>query len=394
MKTIHEIIPDEGFLQAILNAIPSGIFVSDLDHNILLINNAGAKLAGRTPGDCFDRKCYDVFDTFICKTDFCTCLQATQKDTAHHGVSVLRSDGKEIPIEYASFPLKNFEGKIIGCVEHVMDITDRLTKEKTIKNQHESVLKLLREKSAKNVELDRANAELLQLSQDLEALAQERTIAEMALHIADKIRNPTTAIGGLIKSFAKELPENSLKNGKLETILNEVQKLEERVDSFEKLTQEQKKLFIREDLRQILAEVIHTWSSKLTKKDVQLNIKKPVKPVTAIANRRTLKVAFLHVLKNAIEASPKGSEIKIEIDNHDGHPAIRISDQGKGIPSEIKNKLFEETVTTKLNGSGTGLILVKQILNEHQGDIEIKRGSDKGTTVEFRFPNHWEEKKF
>lgn len=394
MKGLEEITPDDAFLAEIINAIPSGIFVSDLDHNIMLINRAGAELAGRTPGDCFDRKCYEVFNTIVCKTDFCACKQATTEDTARYGVSVMHINGNEIPIEYASRPLKNMAGNIIGCVEHFIDISDRLKKERTITEQHEQVLRLLKEKSAQNIELDRTNAELFQLSQDLEALAQERTIAEMALQIADQIRNPATAIGGLAKSLIKELPEGICRNKKLQAIMHEAKKLDERVSNFEKLAKEQGKLFIQEDVRQIVSEAINTWTSALTKKDIQLNITKPAKPVSIIANRRTLKVAILHLLKNAVEASPVGAEILIGISDKGGRPEISITDHGSGIPDEIRNKLFEGVVTTKPKGKGMGLMLVKQIIREHQGDIEIESELSKGTKVLLCFPLHWEEKRF
>lgn len=286
------------------------------------------------------------------------------------------------------------KGEIVGCVEHFTDITDRLAKEKTITEQHDQVLHLLKEKTARNLELDRANSELLQLTQDLEALAQERTIAEMALQIADQIRNPTTAIGGLTRSLIKKMPEDIKQTRKLQAIFHEVQILEDRVNNFEKLAQEQKKLFVREDLRKIVAEVFNTWSSELIKKDIQLITKKPANKVNVTANRRTLKVALLHVLRNAVEASTESGEINIAIFTKDGNPTISITDHGKGIPKKIKNKLFEKTVPTKTKGLGMGLMLVKQIMREHQGEIEIESAPKKGTTVTMHFPLLWEEKGF
>jgi len=391
MNGLDEINPDDVFLTEIINAIPSGVFVSDLDHNILMINKAGAELAARTPGDCFDRKCYDVFNTIVCKTDYCAVKMAISTDATHHGICVMHINGKEIPIEYASSPLKNRQGKTIGCVEHFIDITDRLAKQRTITDQHEQVLRLLKEKSAKNVELDRANTELFQLTQDLEALAQERTIAEMALQIADRIRNPATAIGGLTRKLLQELPDSTKQNKKFQAIMREVEKLEERVNSFEQLATEQGKLFTHEDVRQIMSEVVNTWSSALHKKEIQLTIKKPAKPIPVIANRRTLKVAFLHILRNAVESSPSGAEISIEITTKEGRPTISITDHGKGIPAEVKDKLFENVVTTKPKGTGMGLMLVKQIIMEHQGDIEIESTEGKGTKVILCFPLRLEE---
>ncbi len=141
MEDFAEVYQDEGFLSEIINAITSGIFVTDLDHNILMINKAGAKMVGKTSGDCFDRKCYDIFDTLMCKTDSCTCLQATSQNTESHGETTLHYGDVEIPIEYTSRPLRNHAGEIIGCVEHFVNISERLETDRIIMEQKEKLLK-------------------------------------------------------------------------------------------------------------------------------------------------------------------------------------------------------------------------------------------------------------
>ncbi len=140
MKDISEIEMDEGFLSEIINAITSGIFVTDLEHNILMINRAGAKMVGKTPGDCFDRKCYEIFDTSMCRTDSCTCKLAISNNTVNDGETVLHSGEQKIPVEYTSRPLRNFKGDIIGCVENFIDISDRLEKDRIIMEQKEKIL--------------------------------------------------------------------------------------------------------------------------------------------------------------------------------------------------------------------------------------------------------------
>ncbi len=141
MKEIAEFSPNEGFLSEIINAIPSGIFVTDRENTIIMINKAGAAMVGRTPGDCFDRKCYEIFDTPMCQTEACTCRKAIETESVNTGQTVLRLPDGEIPIEYASRPLRNLEGEIIGCVEHFIDISDRLEKERIIVEQQEQLLK-------------------------------------------------------------------------------------------------------------------------------------------------------------------------------------------------------------------------------------------------------------
>jgi len=141
MEDLTEIKLDEGFLSEIINAITSGIFVTDLENNILMINPAGARLVGKSPGDCFDRKCYDIFDTPMCKSEQCTCKLSTSNNTVNHGETMLRVDGREIPIEFTSRPLRNHKGDIIGCVENFIDISERLEKDRIIMEQKEGLLK-------------------------------------------------------------------------------------------------------------------------------------------------------------------------------------------------------------------------------------------------------------
>jgi len=79
-----------------------------------------------------------------------------------------------------------------------------------LKVKHDEVVKLLREKSARTKELDRVNAELLFMSKSLEDMAEERTMVEMSLRIADRIRNPATVIGGLANLLEVLVVDKSL----------------------------------------------------------------------------------------------------------------------------------------------------------------------------------------
>ena len=158
IKDISGINMNEGFLSEIINAITSGIFVTDLEHNILMINKAGAKMVGKTPGDCFDRKCYEIFDTPMCRSESCTCRIATANNTANHGETTLDVDGEKIPIEYTSRPLKNHKDEIIGCVENFIDVSERLEKDRIILAQKEELL-IKREKDIRHLQ-----DEILELS--------------------------------------------------------------------------------------------------------------------------------------------------------------------------------------------------------------------------------------
>ncbi len=141
MNELKDYQNDEGFLFEIVNAVPSGIFVTDLEHNILIINKAASEMVGLRPGQCFDRKCHEIFNTPMCGTNQCTCHVAMEQNRVNQGQTTLHTEKGEIAIEYASRPLKNHEGKIIGCVEHFIDISERVAQEELMLQQQEELLR-------------------------------------------------------------------------------------------------------------------------------------------------------------------------------------------------------------------------------------------------------------
>lgn len=261
-----------------------------------------------------------------------------------------------------------------------------------LRAKHQEVLSLLKTISLKNKELDRVNAELLELSKDMESLVHERTVVEFALKIADKIRNPATVIGGLARILLKKLPEDFPERDKIKAIYLEAQKLEAIVKDFEGLAREQERFFTDIVLQDLVKEILEAWQPNFEKKGIRLKFTAPKDPVRIKGNPRTLKVAILHLLKNAVDASPGKALIEVAIKRREGRPVIEIIDQGPGISAEVKAKLFKELVTTKPSGTGVGLIMVHHIMKEHQGQIEIDSAPDKGTRVTLLFPIRWKEK--
>ncbi len=261
-----------------------------------------------------------------------------------------------------------------------------------LRAKHQEVLDLLKTLSQKNLELDRVNAELLELSRDMESLVHERTVVELALRIADRVRNPATAIGGLARILLQKLPDDFKHRAKIEAIYKEARKLEAIVKDFEGLAREQEKFFVETDLKELVQETINAWQTSFKSKDLELKLSFPEEEIRVFANPRTIKVALLHILKNAYEASPPGSRIEVSISRMDGNPYISVKDYGTGIRKEVMDRLFKELVTTKSSGTGVGLIMVHHIMKEHQGDIKIESHEGLGTTVTLVFPSRWKEK--
>lgn len=154
----------------------------------------------------------------------------------------------------------------------------------------------------------------------------------------------------------------------------------------------QSKLFTVEDLRHIVEESVSAWNDLKEGPDIAIALQVPPDPISVRANRRTLKLALVHLLRNAVEASSIGDTITVHVTRQQGKPTVIIADQGKGISPEDQEKLFKEPFTTRTEGDGLGLLLVQQIIHEHQGVINIESKAYRGTVVFITFPIRWQER--
>jgi signal transduction histidine kinase len=111
-------------------------------------------------------------------------------------------------------------------------------------------------------------------------------------------------------------------------------------------------------------------------------------PCYIMANREKLKIAFLNIIINAVEAveATKG-ELKILIDSNRESHIVTIRDNGCGIPEENISRLFEPYFTSKRNGMGLGLAATLNILQSHKATIDVSSVLREGTTFVITFPS-------
>ena len=93
------------------------------------------------------------------------------------------------------------------------------------------------------------------------------------------------------------------------------------------------------------------------------------------------------MLKNALEAMNKGGTFSLTAAEQNGEIVFSLADTGKGIPEDIRDKLFDSFVTSgKKGGTGLGLAIVKKVIEEHRGRIEVESEKEVGTTFKIYFP--------
>jgi two-component system sensor histidine kinase HydH len=99
-----------------------------------------------------------------------------------------------------------------------------------------------------------------------------------------------------------------------------------------------------------------------------------------------IKQSLMNLVQNAIYAVDKNGKVEINYFNESDKLIIEVSDNGKGIPEKIKNKIFDLYYTTKPEGTGLGLSIVQKIIAEHKGTIEVFSEVNKYTKFKITIP--------
>jgi signal transduction histidine kinase len=97
-----------------------------------------------------------------------------------------------------------------------------------------------------------------------------------------------------------------------------------------------------------------------------------------------LRQVFLNLLKNALEAMPKGGAITVTTSRQKDQVLAEIADTGEGMPPEVLEKSGQAFFSTKPKGSGLGLAICQKIMDAHEGEIQIDSTPGQGTTVTLR----------
>jgi signal transduction histidine kinase len=210
-------------------------------------------------------------------------------------------------------------------------------------------------------------------------------LGELAAGIAHEVRNPLTTLKGFLQLIKAD--RNLYDPSFIELMLTEVDRIEMITDEFMSVARPHAHLFKRENIVETLQFVVQFMQPQALLKGVDIHLKSNGTLPTLICEKNQLKQVFINLIKNAIEAMPKGGNIYIEIKQSSlSFIEILIRDEGIGIPEEVVEKLGQPFFTLKDGGNGLGLMMCRKIIDAHQGSMEIVSKIGIGTTFIVRLP--------
>jgi len=238
------------------------------------------------------------------------------------------------------------------------------------------------------------NRMLKQLEISALKLAQsERESAwrEMAQQVAHEIKNPLTPMKLRVQQLErtwKEKPEEF--NGRLhafsESMIEQIDALARIANEFSHFAKMPKPNLALENLDTTLHSVIELFDNvqqvKITYRAQLLH------PALVLVDKDQLIRVLNNLLNNAIQAIPTGrnGEIDVCLRVSEHHVIVRIQDNGVGITQENKQRIFVPNFTTKSNGTGLGLAMVKTIVEQNQGSVFFRSKEEKGASFFISLP--------
>jgi two-component system sporulation sensor kinase A len=221
-------------------------------------------------------------------------------------------------------------------------------------------------------------------TQELLLNSEKLSVAgQLAAGIAHEVRNPLTAIKGFLDLMKHDFGE---KKSYFDIMQSEMGRIEIILSELLVLAKPQETKFERTDLRVLVEHVTTLINTHAIMNNIEIETDIESDLPLIYCDENQLKQVFINFLKNSIEAMHEGGKIHIQVRNQDSEKLIlRFVDQGSGIPEEIFSKLGQPFVTTKENGTGLGLMVCHQIIENHHGNIHITSHS-KGTTIQIDLP--------
>jgi len=217
---------------------------------------------------------------------------------------------------------------------------------------------------------------------------QKLAIAGRLVHtLAHEIRNP---LNNISLSVSELVEDNKARNNGSDMYLDIIQRNSVRIgDIITELLNSSRPASIevkKRPLQDIIDESISSALDRITLKKIRLDKRYTAEKLEILCDEEKLKIAFLNIIINAIEAMEEGEgHLNITVKNQGTEHIVVIKDNGCGISQENLVHLFEPYFTSKRNGMGLGLAATLNILQSHQASIDVQSKLQEGTAFTLTF---------
>ncbi len=331
------------YTRSVIESMPDGLMTLDCGQRIVSVNARAARLAGSPAGKLLGMSVDRVFANWpgeqIC----------TEQGVAALEYEMQRTDNRSIPVRLSASPLKDQEGNRLGTVVIIRDIR-----------------------------------ELRAMEKQLERSRRLAALGRMAAGIAHEIRNPLGTLRGFAQYFGNQaVDENSREYAQL--MVGEVDRLNAAISALLQFSRPRDPEFGKVYPGRLLEKTARLLEHDFRAGHIDFSMDIQCTR-TIVADGDLLLQVVLNLLKNALHATPGGGRISLACIEEKDTVQITVSDSGKGMTREEQEKMFDPFFTTRRAGTGLGLAVSHQIVEQHHGHFEVVSAPGKGTKITVVLP--------
>ena len=335
------------FVETLLANIAAGVIAVDPAGKITTWNKAAEEILGVNAADVLGKNQEEIFQAGQLQVMRDILEGVRNRESVEREIKIVLPE-RLLTVVGTAATLRDDEGKTVGVMVFLEDITQ------------------------------------IQKVQRMEAWR------EVARRIAHEIKNPLTPIQlsaeRLRKRYAKSLEGNGAILDKCtSTIIQQVDELKNLVNEFSQFARLPSAQLATNDLNKIVHEGLFLFKEGHNEIHFQFHSGN-IPPLEL--DREQIKRVVINLLDNAVAAVEESGEIKLttSLDASREVVYLEVADNGSGVAPEVRQRIFEPYFSTKKNGTGLGLTIVSQIIEDHRGYIRVRPNEPQGTKFIVEFP--------
>jgi len=328
----------------VIESMPAGLITLDTEGKILSCNHMSEKIFGKSRDQLQEMEIKGL----LAKSTFYSFDNQTQ--VADQSGEIRRDDGSSLPIQLSVSSLLNTENKVIGTVLIIRDMS------------------LFRD-----------------LELQLERSRRMVALGKMAAGIAHEIRNPLGTLRGFAQYFCKKHGCSVEDQDYANLMVSEVDRLNRTVSGLLQFARPRDPQPVVCKLDELLEKTEILMKADFSSHNIRFIRQEPT-GISLTCDPDLILQVLMNLLQNSINATSSDGVIRLSASQNEQDIRISVADNGCGMNEHDREKMFDPFFTTSKKGTGLGLAVSHQIIEQHNGSFEVETAVDHGTTLTIVLP--------